>query len=130
MKRTNLIFAEKLTKLRLSASMIYDRGRASGHSHEELMEGVKPLMDELHKMSLHAVKHDLGDVICAIQFLKAEADKHDRDARFLIQKSVDTKEHAIRLENMIKNEMETKGLSEMGDGDFFATLVDGILTIR
>lgn len=131
---SSLQFFDQLLNLRLSASLLYDRGKRSGQGDEELHKTLEPLRAALDGLIAWGMANDLAGVLCAIKRLETEAKAHDADAKLLILKSVNTKEHVERLEDELKKIMKAKGQDFLNAGDFSVTLtVDHgkeILTIR
>lgn len=125
-----LHFYEAILTLRQMSSVLYDRGRKQGRTHEELASDLAPLMTQLYEMSHTAVKNDLSSVLVAIKQLESEAFKHEMDAQFLMKKAEDTKVHALNLKNLIKEDLKKNNLDHKKDGDFWITLIDDELTIR
>lgn len=121
---------QDLQTIRLTASVLYDRGRALDRSHEQLAEDIAPLKHRRSTLVKHAIEHDLGGVICAIRQLQADSKAHLEAAQFLKEKSEDANQHARELLDAIKKEMQEKDVSVAMQGDFSVTLVNGEITVR
>lgn len=130
MKRDALALYNDLQTIRLTAAVLYDRGKALERSEEDLAEDIKPLHERKRHLINHAIAHDLGGVICAIKQLHADSQGHLETAQFLKEKSENAKAHAAELLEAIKDQLHKKNSTEILHGDFSATLVDGKVTIR
>lgn len=128
--KDNLDFYQKLCQYRLTASVLYDKGKKNGLKEEELFESIKPLIDTLNGLIDRSVKDNLAGVIVAIKLLENEVEKHKKDAQFLLSKAHDTDQSIIRLKNSIKTFLKENHLTDKMDGDFWVTLVEEEVTVR
>lgn len=128
--RHPLSFYQDLQTIRLTASVLYDRGRSLDRSHEELVEDIAPLHERKKLIVKDAIEHDLGGVICAIKQLESDAKAHLETAKFLQQKAEDSRQHARELLDSIKQTLQENERTEAMSGDFSVTLVNGEVTIR
>src|SRR5271163_1164806 len=101
-----LALYEQLQVIRMTASVLYDRGRAMDLTHEKLSEDIAPLKEAQKDLIEEAVKNELGSVICTIKQYEADAKAHLDVIRFLQEKAEDSKAHAQNLLDEIKRFME------------------------
>lgn len=127
---SSLKFYDRLCQIRLTAAVLYDRGRALGHGHEELADDIRPLMQTLQKERAEAADSDLAGVVMAIRSLESEAQKHELDVKFLTEKAASAREHVALLKQELHGTLTRRGITERIEGDFSVTLVDGNITVR
>ncbi len=132
MKKTHnpIALYEALQTIRLTASVLYDRGSSLERSQEQLADDIKPLIAQKQALIQRAVQHDLGGVICAVKQLQADSKAHLEAAQFLKEKAENAQSHARELLDSIRDNLNKHKSTEMQHGDFSATLVDGELNIR
>lgn len=118
-----LHFAEKLKSLRMSAMIIYDRGKQLGQSQEELGKSVEPLMQVLKRMVEDAVEHDFAGVCEAVKEIQSEIRIHEHDRARIEEKADTARHHVVQLMNAIKISMVAKGTDQRMDRGYCATLV-------
>lgn len=115
---------QKLVRIRLSASILYDQGRAQGKDQEALGRDIKPLMDRLDKMIAHGVDHDLPGVVFAMKALEHEIQAQERDAQFLIEKICNTKEHLEKIRGAMIRNLKERGVNDRMEGGYSVTLTE------
>lgn len=130
MSHPKLTVYENLQTIRLTASVLYDRGRAMDRSHEQLADDIAPLLKHRKEMVKHAIANDLSGVICAIKQLQADAKSHLATAQYLKEKAEDSTQHARNLLDALKKDLQEKNADSAADGDFSVTLINGDVTIR
>lgn len=123
-------FFEKLIQYRLTASILYDKGKKSGLNPEDLAESINPLIKNLEELIRKSIHDDLAGVIVAIQMLQNEIEQHHKASQIFLQKAKDTQNHIDRLKKGIKVHLLEKGLDQVRDGDYWANLVDGEVVVR
>lgn len=119
-----LKFLERLQTMRLSAAVLYDRGKGLGQSDEELGKAIQPLMKGLVVSTAKAVEEDFCGVVEAIKHMRAEVKMHESDARRIAMKIEDTKNHVKQLEHAIMANMKATGIGTRMHKGYSATLVE------
>lgn len=127
MNTSALTFGQQIEKLRLAAAVIYDRARGVGEKPEAIQKIIQPVTTQLDDATKKAVKHDLGGVIMAIKSLESAAEIHERDAKFLIGKAMDARNHAMSLRTAIGADLKEKGVTERSGGGFSVTLTEDLM---
>jgi hypothetical protein len=127
-------FREKITSLRLSAQLVYDSGMSKGLSPAEVYDAIRPITETMEEFIRQAVKADLAGVVFAVKSLQNEANAHNQDAKYLIEKEMNTRNHIDKIEQEIRAELDRLGVHTLTDGDFSVVSVaqDGraVLTYR
>lgn len=113
-------------ELRLAASSIYDRLKASDAKEEDIQKELEPFQDMLQKSIEHAVNHDLDACVRASREFRHHAEAHEAMAKMYIQKALDSKEHAALIEQGLVNRMVKESITELQEGSSSATLVTAI----
>lgn len=119
--KTHLGLSEKIMGLRTAAAAMYDKGMAAGVPPEEIQETLKPVSLKLSEMVRRAVHEDVPGVAMAVKRLESLAESHEADAKYLIQKAVDAREHAKMLRGAMLGRMREDGISELHVDDFMVT---------
>ena len=119
-----LNFLERLQAMRLSAAVLYDRGKGLGQSDEEVGKAIAPLMRTLVTSTTKAVEEDFCGVVEAIKHMRAEVKMHQADAHRIAQKIQDTRNHVAKLEAAIIASMKASGVGTRMHKGYSATLVD------
>lgn len=122
---------ERIQSLRSMATGLYDKRVAEGLDPVRIQEEIKPIQDALSKIILDAVNTDPSSVVMAAVMFESFAEAHKKDARYLLQKAKDAREHANRLKAALAEKMKADGQTELLADDFFASLSeDGTLSVR
>lgn len=129
-RRTVMDLFRRISALRITAAVLYDRGVAAGHGHVQLMQDTQPLRDELQREITVAATEDLAGMIAAARFLETEAEGHEKDARYLLEKRDNALDTAKRIRSAITARMHMENKISVMDGDYSATLIEGELTLR
>lgn len=120
----------QICALRLNASMLYDMGRMQGHTPEQCAESIRPLSEQLSTLIAQAIQHDLPGTVLAIKALETEAQKHEKDAEFLMEKARATRAHANTIKDALKADLKKNNSNSRVHEGYSITLVGEELTIR
>lgn len=119
-----------IQQMRLTAAVAYDQAVQMGAKPEIIQKNLETITETLKKTLAHAMVHDLPGFIFAIKALEGDASKHEADARFLMDKAENARNHAAQMREALKTDMEAHKATERAHGDSFVTLVNGSLVLR
>lgn len=117
---------QKIQDLRLAASAIYDKLKASGEKEELIQIELEPFQTSVESIIRHTVENDLHACVRASREFHHHSGAFDEMAKFYIQKAFDAREHARHIEELIVTRMVKSGVTELQDEFSSATLVDSI----
>lgn len=121
---------DHITALRVTASVLYDKGIAKGLTPAEIQKSIQPLSEQMTFLVQQSAENDFPGTCMAIRSLETEAEYHEKDARFLIDKAQDARQHAVALRGAIRHLIEKNGREAHVEAGFSATLIEGKVMIR
>lgn len=127
-------FHERLTQLRTSAAIIYDRGIAKGLQPQEMTQSIEPLQKSLSQALEESVKEDLAGVLFSIRALEHQVEAFKKDAEFLLKKAADAQHHVDQMRRVVIADLKARKVASRVDQGFSVTLSRAgerdVLTVR
>jgi archaellum component FlaC len=127
----SLSLYEKMKTLRLAASVIYDNGKESGLSNEEINSAIEPITKALDKVLKESSENDIGSCVLAIRNFKSSIMAYRSDIEFLESKVNDAVAHIEQIQKYLALHMKSQGVVSLEDQGFMVTMTkDEKVTVR
>jgi predicted nucleic acid-binding Zn-ribbon protein len=117
---------DQINRLRALAAALFDQGRASGLTKEQVSERIEPMRKTLDGVIQEAARDSLASCVVAINQFHSHNEALARDIQFLNEKIMDNESYMERIKKELKKRMLVAEVNYLEEGGFSATLVETV----
>lgn len=114
----------QINNLRAMASALFDQGRASGLTKEQVSERIEPIRKTLDGVMQEAAEKSLSTCVMAINQFYSQNEAISKDIHFLNEKIMDNETYMERIKKELKKRMLVAEVNYLEEDGFSVTLVE------